>query len=61
MPWTGRVVISPVSPMFSLMRTGRLLVTWYLLDVQAHYAISGELVQGGQLLVMQIPPGKNLG
>jgi Bacterial protein of unknown function (DUF839) len=33
---------------------------WYLLDVQAHYAISGELVQGGQLLAMHIPPGKTL-
>ena len=31
---------------------------WYLLDVQAHYAISGELVQGGQLLAMHVPPGK---
>jgi hypothetical protein len=31
---------------------------WYLLDVQAHYAISGELVEGGQLLAMHIPPGK---
>ena len=31
---------------------------WYLLDVQAHYAISGELVQGGQLLAMHLPPGK---
>jgi hypothetical protein len=31
---------------------------WYLLDVQAHYAIPGELVQGGQLLAMHIPPGK---
>jgi len=31
---------------------------WYLLDVQAHYSISGELVQGGQLLAMHIPPGK---
>jgi len=33
---------------------------WSLLDVQAHYGISGELVQGGQLLAMHIPPGKNL-
>jgi hypothetical protein len=33
---------------------------WHLLDVQAHFAISGELVQGGQLLAMQIPPGKKL-
>jgi hypothetical protein len=32
----------------------------YLIDVQAHYVISGELVQGGQLLVMKIPPGKPL-
>lgn len=31
---------------------------WYLLDVQAHYPISGELVQGGQLLAVHIPPGK---
>ena len=31
---------------------------WYLLDVQAHYPIAGELVQGGQLLALQIPPGK---
>jgi uncharacterized protein DUF839 len=31
---------------------------WYLLDVQAHYAISGELVEGGQLLALYAPPGK---
>ena len=31
---------------------------WYLADVQAHFAISGELVQGGQLLALQIPPGR---
>jgi Alkaline phosphatase PhoX len=30
----------------------------YLADVQAHYPIAGELVQGGQLLVVQVPPGK---
>lgn len=30
---------------------------WFLLDVQAHYAIPGELVQGGQLLAMHVPPG----
>ncbi len=31
----------------------------YLLDVQAHYASPDpELVEGGQLLVLQIPPGK---
>jgi hypothetical protein len=31
---------------------------WYLLDAQAHYAIAGELVEGGQLLAMHVPPGK---
>ena len=31
---------------------------WYLLDVQAHYALGGELVEGGQLLAIHIPPGK---
>jgi hypothetical protein len=31
---------------------------WYLLDVQAHYTIPGELVEGGQLLAMHVPPGK---
>jgi hypothetical protein len=31
----------------------------YLLDVQAHYAHPDrELVEGGQLLVLQVPPGK---
>ena len=30
---------------------------WYLLDVQAHYATDTELVQGGQLLALHIPPG----
>jgi hypothetical protein len=36
---------------------GILGESWYLLDVQAHYAIPGELVEGGQLLAMHIPPG----
>lgn len=31
---------------------------WYLLDVQAHYLIAGELVEGGQLLALRIPIGK---
>ena len=32
---------------------------WYLLDVQAHRASTDpELVEGGQLLAMHIPPGK---
>ena len=31
---------------------------WHLLDVQAHYAIPGEVFEGGQLLAMHVPPGK---
>ena len=31
---------------------------WFLLDVQAHYAILGELVEGGQLLALHYPPGR---
>jgi hypothetical protein len=30
----------------------------YLVDVQAHYNITAELVQGGQLLQIHVPPGK---
>jgi hypothetical protein len=30
---------------------------WFLLDVQAHYGIPGELVEGGQLLAMYVNPG----
>ncbi len=26
---------------------------WFLLDVQAHYSLGGELVEGGQLLAMR--------
>ncbi len=29
---------------------------WFLLDVQAHYSIPGELVQGGQLLALYVDP-----
>ncbi len=31
---------------------------WYLLDVQAHYPLGGELVEGGQLVALHVPPGK---
>jgi hypothetical protein len=35
---------------------------WYLLDVMAHYPIPDtELVQGGQLLAIHIPPGRPVG
>src|SRR5262249_22635173 len=29
---------------------------WFLFDVQAHYGIPGELVEGGQLLAMYVDP-----
>jgi hypothetical protein len=29
---------------------------WFLLDVQAHYSLGGELVEGGQLLTMYVDP-----
>jgi len=32
---------------------------WYLLDQQAHYATDAELVEGGQLLALHLPSGKN--
>ena len=32
---------------------------WYLLVQQAHYATDAELVEGGQLLALHVPPGKN--
>jgi hypothetical protein len=32
--------------------------SWYLLDVMAHYSTDAELVQGGQLAALHIPPGK---
>jgi hypothetical protein len=32
---------------------------WYLADVQAHYSIPGELVEGGQLLALHLPPGQD--
>ncbi len=31
---------------------------WYLLNVQAHYPIPGELVEGGQLLGLHFAPGQ---
>ncbi len=31
---------------------------WFLGDVQAHYPIPGELVEGGQLFALHVPPGK---
>lgn len=31
---------------------------WFLFDVQAHYPLTGELVEGGQLLAIHVPPGR---
>lgn len=31
---------------------------WFLLDVQAHYPTTSELVESGQLLALHYPPGK---
>jgi Bacterial protein of unknown function (DUF839) len=44
--------------MSGIIPAGFLGEGWYLLDVQAHYNITGELVQGGQLLAVHVPPGK---
>ena len=32
---------------------------WFLINVQAHYSIPGELVEGGQLLAMHVPVPPN--
>jgi hypothetical protein len=32
--------------------------SWYLADVQAHYPTDPELVEGGQLLALHVPPGR---
>ena len=42
-----------VIPMDEILGEG-----WYLLDVQAHYGIPGELVEGGQLLGLHFAPGQ---
>jgi hypothetical protein len=34
---------------------------WYLADVQAHYTKDPELVEGGQLLALHVPPGRKYG
>jgi hypothetical protein len=44
---------SGIIPMNHILGEG-----WFLLDIQAHYGIGGELVEGGQLLGLHIPPGR---
>jgi hypothetical protein len=31
---------------------------WYLINVQAHYGLGGELVEGGQIMAVHFPPGR---
>jgi hypothetical protein len=44
---------SGIIPMDDILGEG-----WYLLDVQAHYGLGGELVEGGQLLSLHFAPGQ---
>lgn len=44
---------SGMIPMDEILGAG-----WYLMDVQAHYGLDAELVQGGQLLLMHFAPGR---
>jgi hypothetical protein len=41
---------SGIIPMDDILGEG-----WFLMDVQAHYPIAGELVEGGQLLALRLP------
>jgi hypothetical protein len=46
---------SGIIPMDDILGEG-----WYLLDVQAHYNIGdAELVEGGQIIALHLPPGKD--
>lgn len=45
---------SGVIPAFDTLGQG-----WFLIDVQAHYTITGELVEGGQLLAFYNPDSDN--
>ncbi|HUS37011.1 MAG TPA: hypothetical protein VM680_16825 [Verrucomicrobiae bacterium] len=46
---------SGIIPMDDILGAG-----WYLLDVQAHYNIGdAELVEGGQIIALHFPPGKD--
>jgi hypothetical protein len=46
---------SGIIPMDDILGEG-----WYLLDVQAHYNIGdAELVEGGQIIALHFPPGKD--
>ena len=44
---------SGIIPMDDILGEG-----WFLLDVQAHHGIAGELVEGGQLLGLHFAPGQ---
>jgi hypothetical protein len=44
---------SGIIPMDDILGSG-----WYLINVQAHYATDAELVEGGQILALHFPPGR---
>jgi hypothetical protein len=48
-----RVRSSGIIPVDDILGEG-----WFLGDVQAHYATDAELVEGGQLFALHIPPGR---
>lgn len=58
----GNIGVLPVAPFNNdeessgiIDASGILGTGWLLLDVQAHYGIAGELVEGGQLVAMHVP------
>jgi hypothetical protein len=52
-PFTQDEESSGIIPVNDILGEG-----WFLCDVQAHYSISGELVEGGQFLAIHFPPGQ---
>ena len=53
-PLTRDEESSGIIPVDDILGSG-----WFLLDVQAHFnANDTELVEGGQLLLMHFPPGR---
>jgi hypothetical protein len=44
---------SGIIPMYDILGEG-----WFLCDVQAHYSKDTELVEGGQLVLLHCPPGR---
>jgi VCBS repeat-containing protein len=53
-PFTNNEEASGIIDVSDILGAGK-----YLVDVQAHYSIAGEQVEGGQLLALAIPPPAN--